>query len=866
MSMSALVPIAALAMAPDASWFVGVAEDGTVRTWGADLALRDVRTLAIEALQPVAVARRGSRLRVLWAAGGRIRLYEHFEGARPRDGIFPAPARVRALALSPSGSIAVVACDDGTLRSLNAGTGEFGPVLATGTATASAVAMASDSGPVVAAFPDGSIRRYDLAAGITEIVGIRPGVRRVAVTPDGAAVIAGDSDGVLVRWKPSVSPLPAYWAIGAPLGALATDGPGNKVLAAVAAGGLWLHDLTGGPAVEFGADGPAAPVSVPVPPPALVPPPASVPPPAPAPPVPVPPSATAPWGSPPPGDFRAVVDNDVCFTVYRPQALTPGVWASLLVFAHKTDLVERPGAPPVDPVRQVERMARAHFGDTRVRAASEDARSGVFRGARLRVVADLPDISCNPGDAEFDWREPVHQVEFRLLARPGLIGSVVRGAVRVWCGPLLLGEVYLAISVTVGAPGARSPAVAESAPRYRKIFPSYSHDDRGIVDGFAEAARALGDQYLQDVLALRSGERWRARLPQLIEEADIFQLFWSSNSMRSNYCREEWEHALALRRPLFVRPLYWEDPLPQDPAMGLPPVALRELEFVRVRPYPAASSPQPQGPPELAAPAGAGPPPPYRPAGAGPAAPPRPRESESRTGPGVPSPLRHARDRLGHRRFGRLPAVGVAAAVAACLIAVVTLAGLFGPSRRPPPASPATTRPATATPSSTGPALAPGVAPLPQLLPKDMDDTATQCTTVTPPFQWRMPGLVQALSCADPGLPKGRVYAFQMDSRAHFETAFGNFNAWWGITSAGPTCPPAAGRAGITGFRNDFFPLRRGQVLECKTLGTSPGYAWTYPTQDAFLMAQGAPGSSFTALDTWWVSNSLPPSSPRAGP
>jgi hypothetical protein len=458
-------------MAPDASWFVGVAEDGTVRTWGADLAPRDVRTLAIDAGQPVAVARWGNRLRVLWAVGGRIRLYENVEGARPRDGIFPAPARVRALALSPSGSIAVVACDDGTLRSLNAGTGEFGPTLATGTAAARAVAMASDQGPVVAAFPDGSIRRYDLAADITEIVGIRPGVHRIAVTPDGAAVIAADSDGVLVRWKPSVSPLPQFWAIGAVLSALATDGAGHKVMAAVAAGQLLLHDLTSDFAVEFGADSPPPPVPV-------------------SPPAPVPPTA----GFPSPGDFRAVVDNDVCFTVYRPQALTPGVWASLLVFAHKTDLVEQPGGPPVDPVKQVERMARVHFGDTRVRAASEDARGGVFRGARLRVVADLPGITCNPDGAEFNWQEPVHQVEFRLLAGPELIGSVARGAVRVWCGPLLLGEVSLAISVALGAPQAQSPTVAESSPRYRKIFPSYSHDDRAIVDGFAEAARALGDQ------------------------------------------------------------------------------------------------------------------------------------------------------------------------------------------------------------------------------------------------------------------------------------------------------------------------------------------------------------------------------------
>ena len=131
-------------------------------------------------------------------------------------------------------------------------------------------------------------------------------------------------------------------------------------------------------------------------------------------------------------------------------------------------------------------MARAHFGDAPVRSAGEDARGEVFRGARLRITVDLPGLRCNPGEAELDWWEPVHQVVFRLLAGPDLVGSVVRGAVRVWCGPLLLGEVSLAIGVTASASGPPAPSVAESAQRYRKIFPSYSRDDQAIVAAFAE--------------------------------------------------------------------------------------------------------------------------------------------------------------------------------------------------------------------------------------------------------------------------------------------------------------------------------------------------------------------------------------------
>ena len=580
--MTALVQIAAVAMAPDASWAVAVAADGTTRSWGTDVAPRVIRRAApIRGGQPTAVALSGNRVRVLWATGETIRLHENVKDAWPRDADFLASASVGALALSPSGALAVVAGADATLRILNVGTGEFGWPLATEGLTAHAVAVASDQGPVLAALADGSVRRYDLAAGTWDSVGRAPGIHFLAVSLDGKTVIAASTDNTLLRWNRSGQAVPDYRVLDTAVTAITVDGTGGKVLAARADGRLWLYDMTGGPAVEFAAPAAAASPAPSSPaPPWWVRPQQDAPPPkasVPTTPLPVPGRVT-PWASP----GRSVVDDDVRFTVYRPQTLSPEVWGSLLVFAHKTDLVEEPGRPPLDPTGQVEAIARAHFGNLPVRKAEEDARSGVFRGARLRITVDLPGIRCDPASAEFDWWEPVHHVVFRLLAATEMVGSVVRGAVRIWCGPLILGEVSVAISITASAPAAQPPAVAESAPRYRKIFPSYSRHDRAIVDRVEAVVHAFGDEYLRDVIALRSGEEWRERLLELIEEADVFQLFWSSNSMRSPHCQKEWEHALALGRPSFVRPFYWEDPRPEDPANGLPPVALDALEFAKV--------------------------------------------------------------------------------------------------------------------------------------------------------------------------------------------------------------------------------------------------------------------------------------------
>ncbi len=79
---------------------------------------------------------------------------------------------------------------------------------------------------------------------------------------------------------------------------------------------------------------------------------------------------------------------------------------------------------------------------------------------------------------------------------------------------------------------------------------------------------------------------------QMIRDADVFQLFWSSNSMRSESVRREYEYAISLGRERFICPTYWESPMPQ--AEGLPPAELERLHFQRLDfgPPPARRKPR----------------------------------------------------------------------------------------------------------------------------------------------------------------------------------------------------------------------------------------------------------------------------------
>jgi len=74
------------------------------------------------------VAFSGDRdLTVLWAARGRLRLNRHLLGGASSEVDIPLPSTpIHALALSPSGHRAVLACEDGTLRILDTGRDRYG--------------------------------------------------------------------------------------------------------------------------------------------------------------------------------------------------------------------------------------------------------------------------------------------------------------------------------------------------------------------------------------------------------------------------------------------------------------------------------------------------------------------------------------------------------------------------------------------------------------------------------------------------------------------------------------------------------------------------------------------------------------------
>lgn len=298
-----------------------------------------------------------------------------------------------------------------------------------------------------------------------------------------------------------------------------------------------------------------------------------------------------------------LVDEDVQFTVYRPRKIKPERWYPLLAFAHLAE--RRPDADPgdPDPVEEVKRQARQILGEQadRYKDVTQDSRQGVPREGEITFTLSLPGMAVNPSRRSFKWLEDVQREEFRIRAPGELDGKTVRGALTVYWGSILLADVPLAIRVDAIASETDDAAPESSHARpYRRIFASYSRKDQPIVRQFELYAETLGDRYLRDCTNLRSGEMWTERLMQMITEADVFQLFWSNNSMNSPHVRKEWEYALSLHRDRFVRPTYWEEPFPESADRNLPPPELRELHFQKLPTVASMATARPPAPAQAA--------------------------------------------------------------------------------------------------------------------------------------------------------------------------------------------------------------------------------------------------------------------------
>ncbi|MGB7875022.1 MAG: toll/interleukin-1 receptor domain-containing protein, partial [Anaerolineales bacterium] len=255
------------------------------------------------------------------------------------------------------------------------------------------------------------------------------------------------------------------------------------------------------------------------------------------------------------------------FSAFYPKEVTVEKWYTLLVYTYVPSLL--------DSVREDARKFKEEIGE--IRESKPASTTQLTRGTEVTIVLTCEGVRFNPERVTFQWLEDQHRAQFRLRANATLADMAGNVLVTIYVGPLIVGTLKMGVlfSETEASPGSvRSEEVNGQLYHQDDIFISYSHRDTEIVRSCKKAYEALGHNVLIDFESLRSGQKWNAELMRMIERANIFQLFWSENSSKSDYCRQEWEYALKLNRGEgFIRPVFWNEPIPD------PPTELSDIHF-----------------------------------------------------------------------------------------------------------------------------------------------------------------------------------------------------------------------------------------------------------------------------------------------
>jgi hypothetical protein len=260
------------------------------------------------------------------------------------------------------------------------------------------------------------------------------------------------------------------------------------------------------------------------------------------------------------GDYQGVTDN-VYFSAYYPREALPGKWQPLLAYVFRQFV----GSDIAEDVQQLGQMQDAV--DTPVLQAAYD-------GATITATPYVEGIEFNPPSVTVHFFEDWHRFDFRFRAHEQWLNQTTNGLVTFTLGGIIIGD--LPLSIFVGKTDV-APQTARATRRlYDSVFASYSEQDGHIMERAKHASRVLGLDFLRNVILLKNGQDWTDEILEMIERADVFQLFWSQAAATSPQVEQEWRHALQLHsdRRNFIRPVYWDQLMPPTPS------ELSRLQFV----------------------------------------------------------------------------------------------------------------------------------------------------------------------------------------------------------------------------------------------------------------------------------------------
>jgi hypothetical protein len=292
------------------------------------------------------------------------------------------------------------------------------------------------------------------------------------------------------------------------------------------------------------------------------------------------------------------VEERLAFTASYPPNVLAERWYPLVVYVHLAALQDQ----VANAIRE-----EAGAGGSLPSISLARATRGVARGTLLTLTPRVEGLQFNPPSATVAWFEDVQDTHFRFLAPADQVEQSLVGVLEITVGSLPIAHLGMAINIRADpAAAGAAPLAPQHATVYQDGFASYSSQDAAIVQACRAVYWGLGIHLAVDKQTLRAGQQWDPALRAIIEQCDLFQLFWSQAASTSTPVRNEYEFALRQlprKGKGFIRPVVWEPTPPQIPSdlkrFNFAPLDLAAL--ARLSHLPIASAPSSPAPPASAA-------------------------------------------------------------------------------------------------------------------------------------------------------------------------------------------------------------------------------------------------------------------------
>lgn len=273
------------------------------------------------------------------------------------------------------------------------------------------------------------------------------------------------------------------------------------------------------------------------------------------------------------GDRLRVKSSDdvdaVDCTVFAPPEIAAGETILVQVFAHTPEQAEQAGALATE------------FDEDAKRLGFRALEIEIQRGTRLLVELLIPSLEIDDSVQEVIWQGRPESVQFEVSVPTGhAIGNCI-GKVTVYTDHMPIGHIKFKLKI-LGASSDLSEVarpLGDDSTRYRRAFISYASSDLDEVLKRVQMLDRCGVEYFQDLIHIEPGARWEKELFRIIDECDLFLLFWSAAAMNSEWVAREVQYAMGRKAGDDFAPPEVVPIIIEGPPVPEPPPELAHLHF-----------------------------------------------------------------------------------------------------------------------------------------------------------------------------------------------------------------------------------------------------------------------------------------------